>query len=102
MLEAAHSPGEGYNVALHEFAHYLEAEGLGLAATHRDADRGEAGTRGGLIADDAAEDATGEKNLITRYVLADIFAPKDAPAAPVPTAPDEPSGRGLARRWRSD
>ncbi len=31
VLEAAHSPGEGYNVALHEFAHYLEAEGLGLA-----------------------------------------------------------------------
>jgi Mlc titration factor MtfA (ptsG expression regulator) len=31
VLEAAHSPGEGYNVALHEFAHYLDAEGLGLA-----------------------------------------------------------------------
>ncbi len=32
VLEAAHAPGEGYNVALHEFAHYLDAEGLGLAA----------------------------------------------------------------------
>jgi hypothetical protein len=32
VLEAARFPGEGYNVALHEFAHYLEAEGLGLAA----------------------------------------------------------------------
>jgi len=32
VLEAAHWPGEGYNVALHEFAHYLDAEGLGLAA----------------------------------------------------------------------
>lgn len=31
VLEAARSPGEGYNVALHEFAHYLDAEGLGLA-----------------------------------------------------------------------
>jgi MtfA peptidase len=31
VLEAAHFPGEGYNVALHEFAHYLDAEGLGLA-----------------------------------------------------------------------
>jgi hypothetical protein len=31
VLEAARFPGEGYNVALHEFAHYLEAEGLGLA-----------------------------------------------------------------------
>jgi MtfA peptidase len=32
VLESASNPGEGYNVALHEFAHYLEAEGLGLAA----------------------------------------------------------------------
>jgi Mlc titration factor MtfA (ptsG expression regulator) len=32
VLEAAHAPGDGYNVALHEFAHYLDAEGLGLAA----------------------------------------------------------------------
>jgi Mlc titration factor MtfA (ptsG expression regulator) len=32
VLESARFPGEGYNVALHEFAHYLEAEGLGLAA----------------------------------------------------------------------
>jgi Mlc titration factor MtfA (ptsG expression regulator) len=33
VLEAAREPGAGYNVALHEFAHYLDAEGLGLAAT---------------------------------------------------------------------
>ncbi len=32
VLEAAHFPGEGYNVTLHEFAHFLDAEGLGLAA----------------------------------------------------------------------
>jgi len=32
VLEAARHPGEGYNVALHEFAHYLDAAGLGLAA----------------------------------------------------------------------
>jgi hypothetical protein len=32
VLEAARHPGEGYNVALHEFAHYLDAEGIGLAA----------------------------------------------------------------------
>jgi Mlc titration factor MtfA (ptsG expression regulator) len=32
VLESARFPGEGYNVALHEFAHYLDAEGLGLAA----------------------------------------------------------------------
>lgn len=35
VLEAARHPGEGYNVALHEFAHYLDAEGLGLAAGER-------------------------------------------------------------------
>jgi hypothetical protein len=35
VLEAARFPGEGYNVALHEFAHYLEAEGLGLAGSDR-------------------------------------------------------------------
>jgi Mlc titration factor MtfA (ptsG expression regulator) len=31
VLEAAQVPGDGYNVALHEFAHFLDAEGLGLA-----------------------------------------------------------------------
>ena len=31
VTEGAQAPGEGYNVALHEFAHYLDAEGLGLA-----------------------------------------------------------------------
>lgn len=35
VLEAARHPGEGYNVALHEFAHYLDAEGLGPAAGGR-------------------------------------------------------------------
>jgi hypothetical protein len=35
VLEAARAPGEGYNVALHEFAHYLDAEGLGLAGSTR-------------------------------------------------------------------
>ena len=35
VLQAAQQPGEGYNVALHEFAHYLDAEGLGLARTTR-------------------------------------------------------------------
>ena len=35
VLEAVRFPGEGYNVALHEFAHYLDAEGLGLAAGER-------------------------------------------------------------------
>jgi Mlc titration factor MtfA (ptsG expression regulator) len=35
VLEAARYPGEGYNVALHEFAHYLDAEGLGLGSGER-------------------------------------------------------------------
>jgi Mlc titration factor MtfA (ptsG expression regulator) len=35
VLEAAREPGQGYNVALHEFAHYLDAEGLGLAGSER-------------------------------------------------------------------
>ncbi|MCM2311019.1 MAG: zinc-dependent peptidase [Steroidobacteraceae bacterium] len=35
VLEAARHPGEGYNVALHEFAHYLDAEGHGLGAGER-------------------------------------------------------------------
>ena len=37
VLQAARFPGEGYNVALHEFAHYLDAEGLGLAGSRRPA-----------------------------------------------------------------
>jgi Mlc titration factor MtfA (ptsG expression regulator) len=43
VMESAHFPGEGYNVALHEFAHYLDAEGLGLAGQVQSA----AGAAGG-------------------------------------------------------
>ena len=32
----AERPPDGYNVVLHEFAHHLDAEGLGLADTSRD------------------------------------------------------------------
>jgi Mlc titration factor MtfA (ptsG expression regulator) len=35
VTEAAERPAEGYNVVLHEFAHHLDAEGLGLANTSR-------------------------------------------------------------------
>ena len=31
VAEAAETPGSGYNLVLHEFAHYLDAEGRGLA-----------------------------------------------------------------------
>lgn len=34
---SARQPAAGYNVVLHEFAHYLDAEGLGLADSKRDA-----------------------------------------------------------------
>lgn len=33
--ESAVRPADGYNVVLHEFAHYLDAEGRGLAASSR-------------------------------------------------------------------
>lgn len=32
VAETARTPADGYNVVLHEFAHYLDAEGRGLAA----------------------------------------------------------------------
>ena len=32
VAETAATPGSGYNLVLHEFAHYLDAEGRGLAA----------------------------------------------------------------------
>jgi len=35
--QTARQPADGYNVVLHEFAHYLEAEGRGLAPPRRDA-----------------------------------------------------------------
>ena len=47
VLEAARFPGEGYNVALHEFAHYLDAEGLGLGLA---ASRQQSTPRGGVPA----------------------------------------------------
>ena len=36
VTEAAEHAAEGYNVVLHEFAHYLDAEGLGLTNSSRD------------------------------------------------------------------
>ncbi|HET7203151.1 MAG TPA: M90 family metallopeptidase [Steroidobacteraceae bacterium] len=36
VAESAQRPTEGYNVVLHEFAHHLDAEGLGLADTTRE------------------------------------------------------------------
>ncbi len=46
VLESAEYPGEGYNVALHEFAHYLDAEGLGLAGLPKAPDRQQASSGG--------------------------------------------------------
>jgi MtfA peptidase len=36
IAETAERPADGYNVVLHEFAHYLDAEGLGLAKGDQD------------------------------------------------------------------
>jgi hypothetical protein len=55
VLEAARWPGEGYNVALHEFAHYLDAEGLGLAAPPPSAPEGAVRTTEAWANDLAAE-----------------------------------------------
>lgn len=44
VAEARDFPGEGYNVALHEFAHYLDAEGRGLQAPPPVADAGGGGS----------------------------------------------------------
>ncbi len=48
IAETAERPADGYNVVLHEFAHYLDAEGRGLASSARR--RGEA-WRGELLAE---------------------------------------------------
>ena len=53
VLEAVRFPGEGYNVALHEFAHYLDAEGLGLAEPPQQ--RASAETRPRSVAEWAAD-----------------------------------------------
>jgi Mlc titration factor MtfA (ptsG expression regulator) len=39
IADTAQRPADGYNVVLHEFAHYLDAEGLGLADRSLNANR---------------------------------------------------------------
>ena len=39
----AHSPADGYNLVLHEFAHYLDAEGRGLAPLPQTRERSDEG-----------------------------------------------------------
>ena len=70
VLEAARFPGEGYNVALHEFAHYLDAEGLGLAS----------GERGiAAWADDLADEFEALLHAVDRgeYTFLDPYAAED-------------------------
>ena len=67
VLEAARYPGEGYNVVLHEFAHYLDAEGLGLA---RDAARSREAWRNAMLEQYEALRATvdrGEETFLDPY-----------------------------------
>jgi Mlc titration factor MtfA (ptsG expression regulator) len=70
VLEAARAPGEGYNVALHEFAHYLDAEGLGLAAGDRTVAR---------WADDLAGEFEALLDAVDRgqYTFLDPYAAED-------------------------
>jgi len=70
VLEAARFPGEGYNVALHEFAHYLDAEGLGLASGERAI---------AAWADDLAEEFESLLNAVDRgeYTFLDPYAAED-------------------------
>jgi Mlc titration factor MtfA (ptsG expression regulator) len=48
IADTARRPADGYNVVLHEFAHYLDAEGLGLA---RGATRGLEAWRAAMLAE---------------------------------------------------
>jgi hypothetical protein len=70
VLEAARSPGEGYNVALHEFAHYLDAEGAGLA---------EGGRPVGAWADELALEFEAMLDAVDRgeYTFLDPYAAED-------------------------
>jgi Mlc titration factor MtfA (ptsG expression regulator) len=70
VLEAARAPGEGYNVALHEFAHYLDAEGAGLA---------EGGRPVSAWADDLALEFDALLDAVDRgeYTFLDPYAAED-------------------------
>ena len=70
VLEAARAPGEGYNVALHEFAHYLDAEGAGLA---------EGGRAVSAWADDLALEFDALLDAVDRgeYTFLDPYAAED-------------------------
>lgn len=71
VLEAAQYPGEGYNVALHEFAHYLDAEGLGLATGGRPV---------AAWADELAEEYESLLDAVDRggYTFLDPYAAEDS------------------------
>ncbi|HWJ05037.1 MAG TPA: M90 family metallopeptidase [Steroidobacteraceae bacterium] len=67
IADTAQRPADGYNVVLHEFAHYLDAEGLGLA---RGASRGLEGWRDAMLEEYAALRATvdrGEETFLDPY-----------------------------------
>jgi Mlc titration factor MtfA (ptsG expression regulator) len=67
---SAAAPADGYNVVLHEFAHYLDAEGRGLAASARDVDAWHA---------ELAEEYTGLCNAVDRgeETFLDPYAAED-------------------------
>jgi hypothetical protein len=53
-----------------------------------------------LLSDLRAREETGEKTLITRYILADLLAVPGTAETPAASEELPPSGRGLAREWR--
>ena len=83
VLAAARAPGEGYNVALHEFAHYLDAEGLGLAAPPRASARDPPGEGRGRSLDawvgDLADEFDALLDAVDRgeYTFLDPYAAED-------------------------
>jgi MtfA peptidase len=113
VLEAARFPGEGYNVALHEFAHYLDAEGLGLAGPAESVAGAASGPRSlsGWSADLADEfeallDAVdrGEDTFLDPYAAEDqaeffAVATEDFFDRPVDLAQAHPRLYGLLREF---
>jgi Mlc titration factor MtfA (ptsG expression regulator) len=83
VLEAAHDPGQGYNVALHEFAHYLDAEGLGLPSLPHppSQERSPAGRVRAIVdwADDLAVEFQSLLDAVDRgeYTFLDPYAAED-------------------------
>ena len=65
--ETARQPADGYNVVLHEFAHYLDAEGRGLAPPPQSSERSTEGRSRASAAGRARALDTWHKDLLAEY-----------------------------------